>query len=422
MPSPRLKIAVVGGGVSGVVSAFLLQDTHDVTLFEKNDYVGGHTHTIVIDQGPDEGSAVDTGFIVLNDRTYPNFTQFLSRLQVPIRSSDMSFGFYDESTALCYAGNNLNGIFAQPKNILKPAFYRMLWDIRRFGKEGESDLGHGGYEATLGKYLSAKKFSQNMINDYLLPMGSAIWSTPPGEIGDFPTESFLSIFKNHGLLDLSDRPQWQTVVGGSHTYIRAFLKSFKGTVKTNQSSVSIARLSNSVKIQFRDQPPEQFDKVIVAVHADEALALLQDPSAEEKRLLSPWQYQKNHTVLHTDISVMPPYRAAWASWNYTREAGSGPQGKTSLTYDMNRLQGFKTQKRYWVTLNRATAIEPASILREFNYTHPSYTLASVKTQSSLPGLNGTRNTYFCGSYFGYGFHEDAVKSAVVVSRSLGGNL
>jgi predicted NAD/FAD-binding protein len=423
MTESRLRIAVVGGGVAGIVSAYLLQEKYDVTLFEKNDYVGGHTHTITIDQGPDSGIGVDTGFIVLNNRTYPHFTRFLNRLGVPIRSSDMSFSFNCEKTGLCYAGNNLNGLFAQRRNIFKLSFHKMFYEIYRFGKEGVKDLKDGGYEPTLGRYLEAKKYSKNMIDDYLLPMGSAIWSTPPGEIWDFPTETFLKFFLNHGLLDLSDRPQWQTVVGGSHAYVKAFLKTFQGTVKSNQKIASIIRLPHAgVKLIFLDQKSEEFDKVVIAAHANEALALLLDPSELESRCLSPWQYQNNHTVLHTDISVMPAYKAAWASWNYTREAGSGPEGKTSLTYDMNLLQGLKTKRRYLVTLNRAASIDPKSIIREFNYTHPSYTLASVKTQKNLPSLNGVRNTYFCGSYFGYGFHEDAVKSAVAVAKQLGVDL
>ena len=415
------RVVVIGGGVAGVVSAYLLQQKYDVTLLEKNDYVGGHTNTIRVENGPDEGTMVDTGFIVLNDRTYPNFRNFLERLKVPVRDSDMSFGFYNEETGLQYAGSDLSGLFAQRQNLLKVNFWRMILDIHRFGKEGIEDLKKGAYESTLGAYVKAKGFSQQMIDEYLLPMGSAIWSTPPGEIWDFPTETFLKFFLNHGLLDLSDRPQWQTVQGGSQSYVKVFLKEFTGKVQTHSAIRSITRKDGKVQVKL-DRQNLNFEKVIIATHADEALHLLGDPTAEEKRLLGVWSYQRNHTVLHTDTRVLPPNKRAWASWNYIKERGTGKAGKTSLTYDMNRLQGLKTREHYCVTLNRAADIEKSAILKEFNYTHTSYPLASVATQSQLPQLNGVQNTYFCGSYFGFGFHEDAVKSAVAVGLALGVSL
>jgi predicted NAD/FAD-binding protein len=418
MSGPRQKIAVIGSGVAGIVSAYLLQRKYDVTLFEKNNYAGGHTNTVVIEEGPDAGTPVDTGFIVLNDRTYPLFTEFLSQLSVPVRDSDMSFGFYDERKGLQYSGNGIGGLFAQPSNALKPSFLRMIWDIRRFGREGAADLEKGGVAPVLGRYLESKRFSKAMIEDYLLPMGSAIWSTPPGEIWDFPAETFLKFFQNHGLLDLSDRPQWQTVAGGSQSYVRAFLKSFQGRVQLNAELKNVIRGEGEVVIQTRDSR-FSFDHAVIASHADEALRMLDNPTPEEKRLLGCWSYQKNHTVLHTDISVLPPNRRAWASWNYTREKETGPAGKTSLTYHMNRLQGWEARNQYCVTLNRSESIPLKSVLREFHYTHPSYTLASVKSQAELPSLNGPGNIYFCGSYFGYGFHEDAVKSAVAVGQKLG---
>jgi len=411
-------IAVIGGGVAGLSAAFLLQEKFKVTLFERNDYVGGHTHTIVIPSGPDEGIPLDTGFIVLNDRTYPTFHRFLRRLGVSVRASDMSFGFHDERTGLQYSGSGLNGLFAQRVNLFKPSFHRMLWEIRRFGKEGEEDLKKGATAPTLGKYLESKRFSREMIDQYLLPMGSAIWSTPPGEIWDFPTETFLGFFKNHGLLNLSDRPQWQTVVGGSHSYVRAFLKDFRGEVRKSSGVTSVRREGEGVVLS-QGNLVERFDKVVIATHADEALELLEDPSQDERRLLGSWRYQDNHTVLHSDVSVLPPNRRAWASWNYVVERDAPPGGKTSLSYHMNRLQGLKAQKQYCVTLNRSVPPREGETIREFFYHHPTYSLASVKSQGELPRLNGVRNTYFCGSYFGYGFHEDAVKAGVAVGRALG---
>ena len=415
------KVAVIGAGVAGVVSAYLLQRKFDVTLYDQNNYVGGHTNTITIEEGPDAGTRVDTGFIVLNDRTYPNFTKFLNQLGVKTRDSDMSFGFYNEATGLQYAGNGFSGLFAQRQNLLKPGFWRLILDVYRFGREGINDLKTGAYENKLGAYVAAKGFSKAMIDEYLLPMGSAIWSTPPGEIWEFPTDTFLKFFNNHGLLDLSDRPQWQTVVGGSKSYIEAFLKKFQGTIKTGAAVKSIRRKGKKIMVEVKGRKIS-YDKAVIAAHADEALRFLADASKEEKSLLGAWRYQVNRTLLHTDVSVLPPHLRAWASWNYTKEKDSDEMGKTSLTYDMNRLQGLSTQRRYLVTLNREATIDQGQILREFRYTHPTYTLASVATQGRLSSLNGVRDIYFCGSYFGFGFHEDAVTAAAAVGESLGVSL
>jgi predicted NAD/FAD-binding protein len=417
----KQKIAVIGGGVAGIVSAYLLKQNHQVTLFEKNDYLGGHTNTIELTQGPDAGLAVDTGFIVLNDATYPLFQKFLARLGVETRVAEMSFGFQCLQSGLVYAGNDLNGLFAQRRNLLKPSYYRFLLEIARFSKQALKDLDSGSVPAvTLGEYLQQENFSSFMIDNYLLPMAAAIWSTPALRAADFPAEAFLRFFKNHGLLSFRNRPQWRTVVGGSFAYVKAFQREFDGQVHLNSGVEKIFRESDGVRLQFADSSSEQFDQVIIATHADQALRLLGDPSVEEQRLLTPWQYQLNHTVLHTDSSLLPQQRSAWSAWNFTREAMVDTDTQpVFVSYYMNLLQGLQAQQHYCVTLNRRESFRPETVIAEFDYQHPQYDFASLATQAELSLLNGQRNSWFCGSYFGYGFHEDAVRSAVDVVKDFG---
>jgi predicted NAD/FAD-binding protein len=418
------KIAVVGSGVSGIVSAYLLQEKYQVTLFEQNDYLGGHTNTVEITKGPDAGLAIDTGFIVLNDATYPLFQKFLARLNVPTRVSEMSFGFQCLQTGLVYAGNDLNGLFAQRKNLLNPAFYHFLYEIIRFNRTARRDLDAGSVAAiTLGEYLQQGKFSSYMIENYLLPMAAAIWSTPTLRAADFPAEAFLRFFKNHGLLAIRNRPQWKTVVGGSFAYIKAFKRDFTGKYHLNSGVEKVFREVDGVRLQFIDGRNERFDHVVIATHADQALRLLGDPSAEELRLLSPWEYQLNHTVLHTDASLLPQQKPAWSAWNFTREVTEDADHQpVFVSYYMNRLQGLTANQDYCVTLNRHESFRPETVIAEFDYYHPQYSFASLATQSELPSLNGENNSWFCGSYFGYGFHEDAVRSAVAVAEDLGVHL
>lgn len=416
MSDARLKVAVIGAGVAGITAAHILQQGHEVTLLEKGDYVGGHTRTVVIEDGPDAGTAVDTGFIVCNDKTYDNFHKLLGRLGVAVRWSDMSFGFHDERTGFQYAGTDLNGLFAQRRNLLNPRFYQLLLEIARFSRQAIADLGRKDlYEVSLGDYLAGHRFGPSFVNDYVVPMGSAIWSTAPGKMLSFPAGTFIHFFRNHGLLSLENRPRWQTVEGGSHAYVKAFLSQFKGSVETSVEIESVRREPAGVSIRIGGAW-RGFDRVVFATHADQVLPLLEAPTETEKKLFGAWQYEKNRVVLHTDISVMPALRRAWASWNYTRERVSHEGNALSMTYDMNRLQGLKTEREYCVTLNRLQPIRPDAIIREFVYTHPLYTKESVATQGPLSRLGGEMNTHYCGSYFGYGFHEDAVKSGVAVGR------
>jgi predicted NAD/FAD-binding protein len=417
----KSKIAVVGGGVAGIVSAFLLQQKHEVTLFEKNAYLGGHTNTIVIEEGPDAGLAVDTGFIVLNDVNYPLFQKFLSRLDVETRDSEMSFGFQCLQSGLVYSGNNLNSLFAQRRNLVSPSFFRFLREIGRFNRQARRDLATGSVpQVTLGEYLQRGQFSRYMIENYLLPMTAAIWSTPTLRAADFPAEAFLRFFKNHGLLSLRNGPQWKTVVGGSFAYVKAFQKHFSGTLQLNSGVEELFRDETGVRLQLSDGRVEHFDQVVVATHADQTLQLLGDPSHDERRLLAPWIYQLNRTVLHTDASLLPPQRAAWSAWNFTREIAQDTDSQpVFVSYYMNRLQGLQAQRDYCVTLNRRQGFEPETVIAEFDYQHPQYSCASLATQEELATLNGRNRSWFCGSYFGYGFHEDAVRSAVAVANDFG---
>ncbi len=414
------KIVVIGGGVAGIVAAYLLQQKHEVTLFEQNDYLGGHTHTLEISEGPDAGLAVDTGFIVLNDATYPLFKKFLSRLDVATRLSEMSFGFQCLQTGLVYAGTDLNGLFAQRRNLFSPTFFRFLLEIKRFCECAQESLTKGDVPPiTLGQYVEAESFSPFMINNYLLPMAAAIWSTPVMQVTDFPAEPFLRFFNNHGLLSFRNRPQWRTVVGGSHAYVKAFVRNFTGRLHLESPVQEVQRDNHGVKILLRDGEAQSFDQVVIATHADQALRLLKEPSDLEKSLLSPWHYQQNHTVLHTDSSLLPRQKQAWAAWNFTRNSGSASEGQVFVSYYMNLLQGLSAQQDYCVTLNRPDPFRPETVIAEMNYHHPLYSFESMATQEKLPQLNGRLKTWYCGSYFGYGFHEDAVRAGVDVASAFG---
>lgn len=413
-------VAVIGSGVAGIVSAWELSKAGwSVTLFEKDARVGGHTHTVVVEDGPDAGTPVDTGFIVLNEKTYPGLHGFLAELGVKWRWSEMSFGYHDAGSGLQYAGTTISGLFAQRENLLSPSFWSVVAGIVRFGRSASADLETGALDAlTLGEYLRSRGFSRAFIDHYAAPMGGAIWSTGLGEMMDFPARTFARFFKNHGLLSLVDRPRWQTVVGGSHSYVKAFLARFPGRVERGAGVESLRRLpGGGVEVRAHGREPERFDRAVVACHADEALALLADPSDAEKRVLGAWHYLDNRTVLHTDESFMPPNRRAWAAWNYKREMGEDGSSGVSVTYDMNRLQGLRSSRRYLVTLNPRREPRPGSILRDLNYKHPAYGFSAIRSQAELPSLSGVRDTWFAGSYHGYGFHEDAVQSALTVARS-----
>lgn len=407
----RQHIVVIGGGVAGIVAAHLLHKDHEVTLLEQGDYLGGHTHTIAIPSGPDAGTPVDTGFIVFNQAAYPNFIQFLGDLGVSSRPTEMSFSFYCQASDFVYAGNNLSGLFAQRGNAFKPSYYRFLWEIVRFCRHGKADVDSSEDLGTLDHYIRRHRFHPFMVDNYLRPMAAAIWSTPTAEVTAFPARAFLRFFKNHGLFELRNRPLWRTVVGGSHSYVKAFQAAFSGKIRLGTTVRQLLRASDGVDVQLADGTSERFDQAVVACHADQTLRLLGDPSAAEQRLLGPWSYEENRTVLHCDERVMPPQQHAWASWNFRRQQLGNHVQPAYVTYWMNLLQGLKTERNYLVTLNCPDGYDESKVLARMVYHHPCYTQASMATQSELSSLNGVNRTWFCGSYFGYGFHEDAVRAS-----------
>lgn len=419
-PSEKKCVAVVGGGVAAIGAAYLLQGKYRVTLFEKNDYLGGHTHTVLIPGGPDAGTPVDTGFIVMNEKNYPELTWFLARLGVKTQASDMSLSVQVPSRKVLYSSDFPSGIFAQLRNLWSPSFYRMIRDILRFYRKTLADLTAGRLSPgiTLGEYLKQGGYSEPFIEDHLVPMAAAIWSVPPGRVADFPVLTFARFYQNHGLLSLTEKPQWRTIAGGSHAYVRAFEKNFNGKILLKTPVTGIKRTSGQVEVQTA-AGSHSFDRVVIACHADEALSLLKDPSSEESRLLGSWRYSVNRTLLHADAGVMPPSRRAWASWNVFRENSAAGDPPVAVTYFMNRLQRLRTSTDYFVTLNRESRIDPAKVLGGFLYHHPTYDFASLGSQEGLPKLNGQRNTYFCGSYFGHGFHEDAIRSGFQAAALLG---
>lgn len=416
----RLHIAVIGGGVAGIVAAYLLQRKHNVTLYEKNNYIGGHTNTVTISDGPDRGTPVDTGFIVMNDRTYPLFNRFLSQLNVSISKTDMSFSYTDRKTGLQYASTDFDGIFAQRENLLNPSFWSLLRGIVKFNHVTRKRLHEGTLAGmTLMEHLEKEGIGKKVAKEFVLPMAGAIWSAPDSRIAEFPAETFARFYENHGLLSLTEHPQWYYIQGGSQTYVRAFLKDFKGNAISDCEISAVRRMESKVGVTRLGGAEELFDRVVIAAHADEALKILSDPSPDEARLLSAWTYSQNDTFLHRDPAFITENRRAWASWNYIREADARDDDPVTLTYDMTRLQRLNTPDRYCVTLNPGKAVSTEHLIRKLHYAHPVYSFASLATQSELAHLNGRNNTFFCGSYFGYGFHEDAVKSAVAVGRLLG---
>lgn len=416
----KMNIAVVGSGISGICSAYLLQKKHNVTLFEKNDYFGGHTHTILIPKGPDAGLPVDTGFIVLNQRTYPNFITFLSRLGVETCPTDMSFSYYCERTGTYYASRNLNSLFAQRSNLLSPKFIRFTYEMVQYLRVLRQEyLSDHLEDITLSDYVRQKGLHREVVDQFIIPMAAAIWSGSDLQMGRFPIRTFAQFYENHGLLGISGHPPWYFVKGGSHTYVNAFLDSFQGTEIKQRAITRISRADGRVTLCFKKDTPQVFDAVVIATHADQALRLLEKPTPEEKRQLGAWAYSKNKTILHTDASVMPPDKKAWASWNYKRYADSDADSPVTVSYDMTRLQRLETEQRYFVTLNPKIPIPKAHIIEEIDYTHPQYSFEVFQSQKELIQLNGEQNTFFCGAYFGFGFHEDGVKSALTIGEKFG---
>lgn len=413
-----MRIAIIGTGISGSLVARLLSTQHDVTVFESNDSPGGHANTVDVRVSGKEFS-VDTGFMVFNRRTYPNFCRLLEMLEITSQASDMSFSVSSSRTGIEYQGSSLNGLFAQRLNCVRPSFLRMLRDIARFNRAGmnaaqTNNLRDG---QTVRQFLGEHGIGKAFIDQYLVPMAAAIWSSKPTAILDFPAEFMIGFFANHGLMQIRDRPQWRTIIGGSRKYVQALLDPIRDRVRLNCPVESVERTGEQIKLTTSGGQTSLFDEVVFASHADQSLKMLGDASARERDVLSAFPYQPNEAVLHTDIRLLPRSRRAWASWNYHIPAGK--EAGASVTYDLSRLQNHDSSTPILLTLNESQSIDPAKVIREFTYQHPAYSGDSIAAQQKFEQISGVNRTHFCGAYWGYGFHEDGVNSALAVARHFG---
>ena len=420
-----MKIAVIGSGIAGITAANLLSEQHEVWMYEKNDYIGGHTATVDV-QVAGQTFAIDTGFIVFNNRTYPNFRALLRKHGVAWQDTEMSFSVQNPKTGLEYNGHSFATLFAQKRNYLRPSFYRMLLDIVKFNKQAKLALQERSAKElerlTLDDFVAELGIGQAFSDNYLYPMCAAIWSASLEEAAKFPLAFFLKFFLNHGLLDVSDRPQWHVIKGGSRNYIPALSKPFAERIHLNTGVKKVRREQDGVVLEFIDGSSRRFDEVIFACHSDQALALLADPNAAERDILSGIPYQDNDVVLHTDITQLPKRKAAWASWNYLLPnlSAGGMQKPATVTYNMNILQGLTDAPvTFCVTLNNTAAIDESKILRKFTYAHPVYSVDSFRKRQRRPEICGKNRTHFCGAYWYNGFHEDGVRSAVDIAERFG---
>ncbi|EIC20910.1 NAD(P)/FAD-dependent oxidoreductase [Thiorhodovibrio frisius] len=431
------KIGVIGSGIAGMASAWLLAGRHQVTLIERNDYVGGHTHTIMVEEHGQQ-IPVDTGFIVYNELNYPLLTRLFERLGVATREGDMSFATSIGPGEIEYSGDSLKTLFAQPKNLFNPSYLGMLADILRFNRRCRKLLNQGGFDGLkLGDFLARERLGEAFRDHYLLPMAAAIWSCPPHTMMEFPVESLARFFDNHGLIRIVQRPLWRTVVGGSHSYAHKIIADIGKTNIVHDPAVRVRRLSDSgspagiaagtdqnsggqgVEVTLASGATHRFDEVVLACHADEALAMIDQPTADESQLLGCFRYQPNQTWLHADTHLMPRRRQVWSAWNYLAARQQDGRQAVSVSYWMNRLQGLKARKDYMVSLNPLEAPRPETRIAEMTYHHPVFDQAAMDAQPALHRLQGQGGLWFCGSYFGYGFHEDGLRSAVDAVTRMG---
>jgi predicted NAD/FAD-binding protein len=414
-----MRIAIVGSGISGLVAAHVLREGNEIVVFEASDRVGGHTNTVHVGLG-DESHAVDTGFIVYNERTYPLFTRLLEHLGVATQPSDMSFSVACERTGVEWASPSLNTVFAQRLNLLRPSFHAMLRDIVRFNREVLRLLDSDNEKVELGEYLCGAGYSSEFVDAYIVPMGAAIWSAAPKEFLRFPATTFVRFFENHGLLDRATHVPWRVIHGGSRRYVEALMAPFRDRIRTRCAVRRVQRERDGVSVSLESGETERFDRVILAVHSDQALRILADATPSEQKILGSIAYQRNEAFLHTDTSVMPRVRRAWASWNYRRPRES--REGVFVTYHMNRLQNLKSRYDFFVTLNGSDRIDPAKILAHFEYYHPVFDARAVASQKLHGAIDGQGGIHFCGAYWGYGFHEDGVRSALTVCHKFGRGL
>lgn len=412
----KKSIAVVGSGIAGLSAAWLLSQRHDVTLFEQDDRIGGHSNTFTVSEG-ELSFGVDTGFIVYNERAYPNLVALFDYLDVQTDATNMGFAVSLDGGAYEYSGNGLSGLFGQRANLVRPGHWRMLRDLVRFFNEAQASVGDGGPgDMTLGEFLAKGGYSTWFQERHILPMAAAIWSTPAAAVMDFPAASFFQFFSNHQLLQLVNRPLWRTVRGGSREYVLRLLAEYNGEIRKNAGVVRIHRFADHVELRAGGTNT-RFDECVVAAHADQALALLGDADDDEKGALGKISYAPNTAVLHTDPSFMPTRRSLWSSWNYTAPSG-GNRTDLCVTYWMNCLQTLEGRKDYFVSLNPPRA--PKGVITSIDYAHPMFDRDAMSAKPALWNIQGRRRTWFCGSYFGYGFHEDGLQSGLAVAEMLGG--
>jgi predicted NAD/FAD-binding protein len=414
-----MRIAIIGSGISGLVSAWLLHGEHEITVFEANDYIGGHTHTIDVERGG-RRYAVDTGFIVFNEKTYPNFLKLITRLGVAHQPSRMTFSFRSEPDDREYSAHSLNTIFGQRRNLLDPSFYAMVRDILRLKGEFTRLLEELDDERPLVPYLRTRGYSQRFVEYFLVPMAAAIWSADPVSVERFPLRTFARFFLNHGILEVKNPFEWKVITGGSARYVEKLTAAFRDRIRLNTPVRSVRRHPDHVEVAPANGPEERFDHVVLACHSDQALALLADPSPVERELLGAIPYQENRAVLHTDTSVLPKRRSLRASWN-TLVPRRGA-GRAVLTYDMNILQSIAAPEEFCVTLNLPEGIDEGKKIGSYVYHHPQYSLHAPAAQQRHKEISGRNRTHYCGAYWGYGFHEDGVKSALAACRFFGKGL
>ena len=412
------NIAIIGSGISGLTSAYLLSQKHQVTVFEKNDYIGGHTATVDVEVN-NKNYVIDTGFIVFNNKTYPNFLKLLTNIGIGKQESEMSFAVHNCQTGLEYNGNNLDTLFVQRRNIFRPKFWQLIMQILKFNKLCKQAYSDDQFneQLTLGEFLDANGFNEYFSNHYILPMGAAIWSSSLEQMQGFQFKFFVQFFNNHGLLNISDRPQWYVIPNGSRSYITPLIKQFADNIELNSDISKVTRHNEKVQLHFNNGDVREFDEVVFACHSDQALALLGDANDDEQTILGAMQYSPNDVVLHTDVSLLPKRRKTWASWNY--QLSDNRTKPASVTYNMNILQGLQDDTTFCVTLNQNEAIDESKILRKFVYHHPVFNVESLKAQLQRHKICGQNNTHFTGAYCYNGFHEDGVRSAVDVGARFG---
>ena len=412
------NIAIIGSGISGLTTAYLLSQKHNITVFEKNDYIGGHTATVDVELNK-RNYVIDTGFIVFNNKTYPNFLKLLDNIGVGKQESEMSFSVHNCQTGLEYNGHNLDTLFAQRSNLLKPKFWRLIRQILRFNKLCKQAHKQKDFDDrhTLGEFLTANGFDDYFSNHYILPMGAAIWSSSLEQMQAFQFEFFVNFFNNHGLLNIADRPQWYVIPNGSRSYINPLIKNFASNIELNADISKVTRENDKVQLHFASGDVREFDEIVFACHSDQALALLDAPTNDEQAILGAMQYSPNDVVLHTDISLLPKRKKAWASWNY--QLSDNRSKPASVTYNMNILQGLTDDTTFCVTLNQNEDIDESKILRKFVYHHPVFNVDSLNAQQQREKICGQNNCHFTGAYWYNGFHEDGVRSAVDVGKRFG---